>query len=64
MTRALPGSLIGINRLINISRNIPKPINALATEIASINEEIERLKRGVPMESVGSLKYSRKIRKS
>jgi hypothetical protein len=39
-------------------------MNALAVEIASINEEIARLERGVPMESAGSLKYSRKIRKS
>ena len=39
-------------------------MNALATEIASINEEIARLERGVPMESARSLKYSRKIRKA
>lgn len=39
-------------------------MNALAVEITSIKEEVARLERGVPMESAGSLKYSRKIRKS
>ena len=37
-------------------------MNALAVEIVSIKEEIELLERGVPIESAGSLKSSRKIR--
>jgi len=41
-----------------------KAMNALKTEISSVKQEIERLERGAPMESVGSLESSQKIRKA